>query len=662
MYRCIRGFSKAFVKIAVGCVFSATPYFVIAADVNLQTNEDSFVTFSPGGSFNIDQAVLAVTTTPNNGTAVVASPPTFGFTYTPNLNWYGTDTFRIGITEPGQPTVNQDVEVIVHPVNDPPVFDYSFYSPRPAYTGEPVTFYYGISDPDGDSVDVRLDPNDGSFVVPSMTHTYSAQGSYFAYLRAYDAKSPLVFNGIPVTVINRPVEINQYDWTWMGGSMFGEQPGVYGNLGVPANANTPGARYCSVSWSDALGNGWIFGGDGFDETGEAGGLSDLWKFNTVTNQWAFIKGSRTRSASGVYGIKGVAHADNSPGARVLASTWTDKQGNLWLFGGRGRDKDGNNGQLNDLWKFNILTNEWTWVNGSNTISPVTIHGAKGIAHADNTPGGRNSSTSWVDSDGNLWLFGGSTLATGLSGDVVNELWKYDIAAGNWTWIAGADTLHELGVYGTQGSAAAGNTPGARYRAAGWTGKDGKLWLFGGFSSVPDYHWYKYMNDVWVFDPSTNHWTWMKGTNVGNPDPVYGTKQVEDGTNTPGGTFSSQTWVDDDGCFWSYGGISYIKPGSFNNYSLHLWKYDPRTNNWTWMEGIPTGYGSGIYGTFGISNDRNYPGGRSLGVSWKDLTGRLWMFGGNGYTAKTNISNRFLNDVWMYDMSAGHSAVDDWQLW
>jgi N-acetylneuraminic acid mutarotase len=83
------------------------------------------------------------------------------------------------------------------------------------------------------------------------------------------------------------------EWTWMGGSSAlpacsssgscGES-GVYGTQGSANAANSPGGRGGAVGWTDTSGNLWMFGGGGFDETGTAGKLNDLWVFNTSTNQ------------------------------------------------------------------------------------------------------------------------------------------------------------------------------------------------------------------------------------------------------------------------------------------------------------------------------------------------------------------------------------------
>ena len=59
------------------------------------------------------------------------------------------------------------------------------------------------------------------------------------------------------------------EWTWMSGSNLTEQGGTYGTLGIAAPGNIPGARYQAISWIDASGSLWIFGGLGIDSTGSS---------------------------------------------------------------------------------------------------------------------------------------------------------------------------------------------------------------------------------------------------------------------------------------------------------------------------------------------------------------------------------------------------------
>ena len=64
------------------------------------------------------------------------------------------------------------------------------------------------------------------------------------------------------------------------------------------------------------------------------------------------------------------------------------------------------GYLNDLWKYSTSTNEWTWIGGSNTSDQSGIYGTLGISNTSNIPGARYSSSCWIDSIGNFWMFGG----------------------------------------------------------------------------------------------------------------------------------------------------------------------------------------------------------------------------------------------------------------
>ena len=124
----------------------------------------------------------------------------------------------------------------------------------------------------------------------------------------------------------------------------------------------------------------------------------------------------------MYGTQGVAAAANVPGGRFDAVSWTDGSVNLWLFGGEGFDSAETYGNLNDLWKFNPTTKEWTWMSGSNTANASGVYGTLGVPAAVNVPGGREGAVTWIDSGGDLWLFGGGGSALA-QGDL-NDLWRY----------------------------------------------------------------------------------------------------------------------------------------------------------------------------------------------------------------------------------------------
>jgi len=138
-----------------------------------------------------------------------------------------------------------------------------------------------------------------------------------------------------------------------------------------------------------------------------------------------MSGSESCRQVGVYGTKGIAAPANVPGSRCAAVTWTDPGGRPWLVGGVGMAVEGEAGELNDLWHFDPATNQWTWISGSEEGDALGVYGTKGQGDPDNVPGGRNVSVSWIDSQGRLWLFGGSGWGTSFEDNIVllNDLWR-----------------------------------------------------------------------------------------------------------------------------------------------------------------------------------------------------------------------------------------------
>jgi N-acetylneuraminic acid mutarotase len=205
---------------------------------------------------------------------------------------------------------------------------------------------------------------------------------------------------------------------------------VYGARGTASASNVPGARYSASSWIDSSGNLWLFGGYGYDSIGAVGRLNDLWHYSPSTGQWTWIGGEDLVNIVGVYGTLGTAAAGNLPGPRQGASSWIDSSGNLWLYGGVGNDSNGSVGNLNDLWQYSPSTSEWNWVSGGNGDNATGVYGTRGTGSVENVPGGRNSISSWIDSSGNLWLFGGSGYDSNGALGYLNDLWQYNPSAGS----------------------------------------------------------------------------------------------------------------------------------------------------------------------------------------------------------------------------------------
>jgi hypothetical protein len=202
-------------------------------------------------------------------------------------------------------------------------------------------------------------------------------------------------------------------------------------------------------------------------------------------------------------------------------------------------------------------------------------------------------------------------------------------------------VNQSGIYGTLGTTAPSNVPGARYGAVRWTDAAGNLWLFGGHGLTSSAGNYDDLNDLWKY--SAGEWTWMGGSSMqGGSLGVWGTLGIAAPGNVPSGRSLAAGWTDPAGNFWLFGGLGY---SIYENagYLNDLWRYS--AGEWTWVAGSNEIDQSGTYGTQGIASPSNFPGARVEAATWTDAAGNLWLFGGR-------IASGFddLNDLWKY--SAG----------
>lgn len=451
------------------------------------------------------------------------------------------------------------------------------------------------------------------------------------------------------------------EWGWMAGSSAGGQAGVYGTKGTPSAQNTPGGREGASGWTDSKGNLWLFGGYGLDANGNFATLNDLWEFSPSTGEWTWMSGSSTVNAcfndqSGnavgaihcaepsTYGTLGTAASGNTPGSRQGAITWTDKNGNLWLFGGWSFDIP-NQVQyyFDELWEYNTSTNLWAWMGGSSTRNGSVcadnvnlwyytcgepgVYGTLGAPAPGNIPGGRSDAIGWSDSSGNLWLFSGLGFdANGYIGDT-QDLWEFSPTTDQWSWMSGNGTLTPCedayigggcsgpAVYGTLGVSAAGNIPAGRDHAVGWSDSNGNLWFFGGGTEqVPNNinNGNEGFNDLWEFSPVTNQWTLMDGSISAicgiycgaSQIAMYGALGEPAPGDEPGSRFAPAGWSDSNGNFWLFGGEPPPDEGEGRSvFDNDLWEYQPANGplptTATPTFSVPTGsYGSAQSVTIG----------------------------------------------------------------
>ena len=159
---------------------------------------------------------------------------------------------------------------------------------------------------------------------------------------------------------------------------------------------------------------------------------------------------------------------------------------------------------------------------------------------------------------------------------------------------------------------------------------------------------RFLNDLWMYNPTSGMWTWEGGSTVGDDWGTFGNKLTADAANWPSGRTESQAVQDANGKVWLFGGVGKDSVGALG-YLNDLWELDPKTMEWTWVSGSATtiaGSGLvGVYGQLGQESATNMPGSREGEVMWFDATGELWMMDGWCYFPGGPL---YLNDVWKYN--------------
>lgn len=434
---------------------------------------------------------------------------------------------------------------------------------------------------------------------------------------------------------------DQTSYTWMSGESKLSAVGIYGTKGVASTANYPKARSNYAMWTDNSGNVWIFGGESGTELYKRY-YNDMWKYNPNDKTWKWVSGSNTANVAAVFGKKGTAAKTNTPASKSDAYTWKDKDGNLWLFGGTSYIPQTGISitatYYNDLWKFDVSTEQWTWISGTNLSNQPSIYSVTARAESSgNAPGSRYQGSTWSDESGNFWLFGGTSRESSATDVIVvrNDLWRFNVATKQWALMSPISTAKYMnaknktilvGSYGTLGVASATNIPGGRTMApATWTDRSGNLWLFGGQETGAAN---LYKNDLWKFNPNTNQWTWMGGSQGSDQASVYGSLGAESSGNIPCSRSAAASWVDTSGNFWLYGGNNSCgASGGGSGIGADLWRYNVSTGMWALIGGSQTL--SGVlptYGTKGTSSN-SFVGSRMFSNAKVDNTGNVWLFGG-----------------------------------
>jgi hypothetical protein len=346
------------------------------------------------------------------------------------------------------------------------------------------------------------------------------------------------------------------EWAWMHGSGVPVYiPPVYGTLGVSSPLNTPGSRgWGGATWADTSGNLWLFGG--------GSSLNDLWIYSISSNEWTCVRGP----TAGYFGTNGVPSILNDPVPREeSASTWTDLNNNLWLFGGYGNY--GSVGAFNDLWRYSIASNEWTWMNGADSVDSPGNPGIKNVPDPNNCPSGRWSYSRSHDLYGNFYMMGGFH-----DFQNYNDLWKYIISTNEWVWLHGSQIPNDYGNYLQYCTADSTNEPSSRFENRSTaTDNCGRFWMFGGADPAG------IKSDLWVFDPVLNVWKWISGPSASMQPANYGVMGIASPSNRPPYLAGGNAWWGNDNRFYLFSGSMQVGVNNTCYSTSAMWMFTPDTN-------------------------------------------------------------------------------------
>jgi Galactose oxidase, central domain len=578
----------------------------------------------------------------------------------------------------------------------------------------------------GDTMELQDNAGDDLFVTGDTTFTFPTQVTYGGIFNVFTFLSPtsnaplacndFYYTGIAIADVDTViVDCQHNDWNWVtDGIQSTETANSTGavtmplfptNSQTPPDLGAPGSRDFAMAWTDGLGQKWIFGGKGWafpsGNTVQAPGLlSDLWvydgsgPFSSAGTGWVpanlstFINKAgdwqyHTDPLSAIFAPSsfsgGGLYAGPYPGGRWGGVTWTqstgpNQTGNLWMFGG-----EGDGGLMNEVWEWipgnppnalpagssnNAGTYSGQWVSHGGGVNLAGVYGTKGTGSTTNLPGGRWAAASATDgANANVYLFGGQGFDSAGSLGLLSDLWKYNIASGQWTWVAGPSLVNTNGVYGTKGSAT-GGTPGSRQAASMWVDTSGNVWLFGGFgldsagTGIPAGGTPQgaILNDLWEF--TGGQWVWISGGNIANQTGVYGTAAISNlstgaAGNVPGSRWGAAAWSDAHSNLWIYGGWGYgsvtTDPTGFLN---DIWEYQQSSGQWIWWKGTTNVNQNGLYSipelAQGLPFVKYVTGGRRGASVFKpDSEGYVWVFGGEGVDVGPGNPPGYLNDLWMY---------------
>lgn len=341
----------------------------------------------------------------------------------------------------------------------------------------------------------------------------------------------------------------------------------FGTQGVFSAENFPGERNNSAMWVDLDGNLWLYSGarmESFDP------FCDLWKYDRQMRMWAWISGSND-GQDGSYETLGIPSATAFPSFRGVpsngsqAETMVDNNGNLVLFRGA---------KSNDLWRYNISANEWTWLSG---MDPSNINSSGVQEVLDENSNGdpsrvgprslhREKGYFWVDSDNNYMLMDGQLTKS------IWQFWQFDTKTNFWTNVKRPSNVGDYSLFNEENETIQPKVwDNSNYYRDGNT-----LLVFGGEASSNSHG----TNTMCALNLENLQWTFKAGYTTEGSKPTdenpgfAGNIGQESPSNLPSIRANSLMWKKDNKYFIGFG----INNDGFRSKAKYdIWSYDLGNN-------------------------------------------------------------------------------------
>ncbi|XP_055957311.1 uncharacterized protein LOC126822177 [Patella vulgata] len=429
--------------------------------------------------------------------------------------------------------------------------------------------------------------------------------------------------------------VTSQELTWLNGKDTADQSSdIWG----------PGGRSGSLSWKDANGYVWLFGGKGFSDlnNGKPILLNDLWRYHIFTNTWSLVHPGSVASM-------GTSSHSKSPSPRYLGAGCGVTNLTFIIYGGLGENDEA----LEDTWVYYIKRRTWLLLKGSvdvdtdsddnhsNITSINTSSNSTSVLNSSYTdppesfnvyisPGFRGNMASWCLYDSMLVFSGRNNNKT-----LLNDMWKMSFRNLQWEEIVVKN-----------------GTVAPRTGATTWVDRKQVLYMFGGnivLNSKQIHSTVGYMSDLWMFNETEQTWQLLSGSAKPQTPGQYGRLYGVEYGNKPGSRQGASPFLDSSNNLWLFGGDG-LDTEVYGKSELlsDFWRFNTKHVQWSWMGGSKVGEAEVKFSSKGEISSEALIGGRCDATVWLYSGNKFYIFGGLGHDS--HKQDGYLNDLWLVDVT------------